>query len=192
MKWATWTGRHRMVVALPVLCVFGVASVTFVQHRDSRPSPVFEVMPTSAPASAAVLRGTGSSETCVSSDGLGHPPRSGRTWVDPRPSGGKALWLPGFNARDCRAVLTRLSTRQAQALASAVEGSSPFPAGAHSCPMDDESSVTAFLTYPGHDEAEVVRVLLSGCGGVTAPGRDIRTRDTGVIAALKPLPDGWR
>ena len=58
--------------------------------------------------------------------------------------------------------------------------------------MDDASAVTVFLSYPGQADAEVVRVFLTGCGGISAPGRDWRAWSDDALAALEPTPRGWQ
>lgn len=159
----------------------------FFTHRDPyRHLPVYATAPASVPATAAASQ----NGVCVSDDGLGDPPSSAHLWVDPNPSGAEALWLPGLNARHCQALLTDLSRSRARSVAQAVMDSRPFPAGNFNCPMDDASGVTVFLTYPDRSRAEVVRVKLAGCGGLTAPGRDLREPGGIGLQALRPFPPG--
>lgn len=182
----------KTLAALAVLALAGaagIAAVAYVHNRDPyRNLPVYATAPTSA--AAAVVAATNG--VCVSSDGLGDPPVSAHLWVDPNPSGAKALWLPGLNARPCRAILIDLSPNQARSFAKAVETSRPYPPGIFNCPADDASSVTVFLSYPDHRQAEVVQVRLAGCGGMTAPGRDFREPGGIGLQALGPFPPGWR
>lgn len=183
-------GRWRLalwLLGLVGLGAAGLAAARLMHHQELPPKPFYAAAPLSAPSYSSPRGG------CGASDGL--PDRSidtpvtGRLWVDPHPVGGVALWLPGMSSRRCLVVLTRLNTEQAEAFADAVEHAPPPPEGMFSCPNDDGSRVTVFLTYQQQREAEAVRILLSGCGGMSAPGRDGR-QPVGVLAALGKPPKG--
>jgi hypothetical protein len=182
-----WLERRRMVVVVPLLCLAAVAAA-LLQRGHAHHSPVFATLPVSAHVADVRTVNHG----CVSSDGLDAPKDAGGFWVDRHPTGGRALWLPGLNAGRCRARLTVLNARQATAFTRAVEQAPPLPSGARLCPMDDESGVTVYLTYRGTPKAEVVRVRLTGCASVGAPGRGARELTPQATSALKPFPDGWR
>lgn len=190
---ATTPGRRArwrvLTVVLALGTAAGIATAAYVHDREPyRNLPVYATAPTSA--EAAVVSATNG--VCVSSDGLGDLRVSAHLWVDPNPRGGKALWLPGLNARPCRALLVDVSPSQARSFAKAVETSRPFPSGIFNCPADDASGVTVFLSYPDHRQAEVVQVRLTGCGGITAPGRDVREPGGVGLRALGAAPPGWR
>jgi hypothetical protein len=131
----------------------------------------------------------GASRACaLPTDGL--PPSGGTTrpWLDPEPTGGEVLWLPGLNSRRCRGVLTPIDRDHAVRIAGAVDAAKPFPPGIYHCPMDDASSATVFLFYAGTKLAELVRIKLGGCGGVSAPGRS--TVEDRFLNELGPGPAG--
>ena len=177
-----------MVLVIPLLCLATVAAAAYVHHRDARHAPVFAILPTSADVAVVQTH----HHNCVASDGLAQSKAGGVVWVDRHPTGGRALWLPGANARRCRARLTVLSAGQAADFARAVEQAPPFPPVATSCPMDDGSGVTVYLTYRGRSKAEVVRVGLTGCVSVSAPGRAERELTPLATNALKPFPAAWQ
>jgi hypothetical protein len=182
---------------LPVglfLAVTAVMGTMVAQHLvdEHKHAPAYAAAPTRAyGAQMEPVRNAprhGARSICSSSDGLGASGGEVRPWLDPHPTGGVALWLPGLNARPCRAVLTALTRSQASAFAVAVDHARPFPSGAWDCAMDDASGVTVFLSYPGRVQAEVVEVALSGCGGLTAPGRS--AVEGAGIGDLGPQPAG--
>ncbi len=164
-----------------------VAAHARAKHHDERSGvPVLAATPTVVP------HPNDKSGVCSASDGLpvqsAETPVGRRLWVGQHPAGGVALWLPGMNSR-CRPVLTRLDAQHAEDFANAVEHASALPQGPFSCPADDNSGVTVFLTYPSQPGAEVVQIGLTGCGGMSAPGRDRRNADA-ALAALGPIPKG--
>ena len=53
------------------------------------------------------------------------------------------IWVPGMNARPCRAALTRLGKGSARALAGAIDAAPLFPRGTFSCPADDGGAAEA-------------------------------------------------
>lgn len=143
------------------------------------------------PVATRVVRHRGAPPTCiVATHGSGAGPSSGTTWLDPRPSGGELLWRPGLNSRHCRASLAVLDAAHARALVAAVDSAPVQAPGRSSCPMDDGSSVTAYLSHPGTAEAEVVTIELRGCQLVAAPGRSVLTTTTALRRALGPPPKG--
>lgn len=179
-------------VALVAIAAVGSGTMLYVHHRDAlQPLPVLAQVPTTVPA--ADVRRVGHATICQVRFSLPGPadPQTveGQLWVDPDPDGGVALWLPGMNASPCRARLTQLSANQATAFADAVEHSQPVPPGTYNCPADDGAAVDVYLTYGGHDRAEVVQVPLGGCGWIGAPGRDDREA-WDVRDALGPTPKG--
>jgi hypothetical protein len=184
------TRRGALTMACLIVLVAVVAVVLVERGQAATGRPVHATPPSSVPATAAVVKHTGHTRLCTSTDGLGDPSGTGRTWLDRDPTGATLLWLPGFNARPCRAALTHLDASGARALAEAVDSTRPFPNGSFSCPADDESAVTAFLSYR-HARSEVVRIRLAGCGGVHAPARDARWLSDAVRHALGPAPAGW-
>jgi len=48
-----------------------------------------------------------------------------------------------------------------------------------------------FFTYPHQATAEVVRLYLSGCPSLTAPGRTGGPLPQSGYAALRPVPAAW-
>ena len=180
--------RARLTVRLPMVLVAGVAVWALVLLLTGGPSasPVFATVPLRpAPVSSA-------DGLCRGTDGLGDPtPGRDRVWVDANPSGATALWLPGLNDRPCVSVTTRLDAAHARALAAAVRSAQPPSPGISNCAADQGASVTVFFTYPGRAKAEVIRLHLGGCGGFSAPRRDLRVLPESGYLALRPAPPPW-
>lgn len=177
---------------LPVglfVAALGVVGALVVQHLvdEHRHAPEYAAAPTHAYGATMEANKNGH-HFCSSSDGLAPSGGDLRPWLDRDPAGGVALWLPGMNARPCRAVLTTLTRSQATAFAEAVDAAKARSSGIYNCPMDDASSVTVFLSYAGQRLAEVVREALLGCGGISAPGRS--GIDGGGLTDLGPQPKG--
>lgn len=165
-------------VALGVVLATSAGGYAYhrAEHHDAAVAsgrPVFEAVPTRAPATEIVHHRICSEVRAAV--GSGPPPAAhGLVWVDPDPVAGVAVWHPGMNTATCRARLTHLSAPQARAFAEAVDRAPAVPAGNYSCPADDASGVTVYLTYPHQRRAEVVGVDLLGCRWIDAPGRAAR------------------
>ena len=121
---------------------------------------------------------------------VGHPLAT----VDPHPSAVTLVWLPGLNQRPCHSERASYGPQLAGRLADDVDRAPAFPPGAFSCPMDDGSSLDLYFAYPGTDRREYVRVDLTGCSAISAPGRAVRRSTEELHRDLAPLvpSDWWR
>jgi hypothetical protein len=115
-----------------------------------------------------------------------------RPWVDADPAAATLVWLPGVWARTCRPAITTLSRDDARTVAKSIRSGTRSLPGISNCGSDDGGRVVVYFTYDGTADAEVVRIALSGCGGVTAPGRGIRSLgDDGTQLLSRHEPTGW-
>jgi hypothetical protein len=113
--------------------------------------------------------------------------------VDTGPSAMTVLWLPGLNARSCRAALVRTGAGKATSLATDVNDATAVPPLArYSCPMSDNAEAELFFSYGPARPAELVTVVLSGCRWIDDPGRDSRSWTTAFTRDLAQLaPPAW-
>lgn len=155
--------RRLLVAALTAAVLLGFAVFLLDLRR-----PVDAMVPSAPPS-------TEGAHACPGRDGLSRVTGFRRPWVDEHPTGAVVLWVPGINAKPCQMFLTRLDSQQAGVLAQAVRTAGAGLHGVVNCPMDDGSSATVYFIYPDRPLAEVVRFELSGCGGLSAPGRTSRT-----------------
>ncbi|MCO5973511.1 hypothetical protein [Actinoallomurus soli] len=98
-----------------------------------------------------------------------------------------------MNQHPCRAELTRGDADSARRLAKDVEAAPKWPSGNFSCPMDDALGAELYFEQSKHATAELVDAQLSGCRGITAPGRSSRwltDRFARDLASIAPAP--WR
>lgn len=180
----------RLAAVVLAVAVAGAGTAEAIhRHRvDSHGAPVLATAPTAAYGARLVSVRNAPGRVCIAHDGLAPSGGPLRPRLDPGPTGGVALWLPGMNARPCRAVLTSLSRSQATAFAAAVDAAKTWPSGRYNCPADDASSVSVFLFYAGRPQAEVVREGLAGCISLTAPGR--ASLEGAGLDDLGPQPKG--
>lgn len=179
-----------IVIAVIMLVAAGAVAVVYLHRQHDRGTPYL----TATPERNVLTLTARAAKVCQSSDGLPTPKLdklAPRVWVDPDPVGGLVLWRPGMNARACKARLQHLDRARARAFADAVEKAPLPPTGVVNCPNDDGAGATVFLSYRGKQNAEVVRIALAGCGGLSAPGR--LARQTGsALTAIGPAPAGIR
>lgn len=103
------------------------------------------------------------------------------------------LWVPGLNARPCRAALTRLDEAEAGALADAINAAPVFPHGTIACPADDGGAADVYLAYDGGASVARVWISLAGCHPVTAQDRWPRKLDASIVRALRAgAPRPWQ
>lgn len=180
-----------LALAVVMLVAAGVVAAVYLFRQHEHGTPYDADKPaTSVVRLTRMAKTAGGPRACRTSDGLPTPSvgrLAPRVWVDSDPIGAVVLWHPStavdkMPARMCRAELTRLDRKRATAFARAVE-KAPLPADAvvscaHAGPV-----ATVFLSYRGRKQAEVVRVVPSCPGSLSAPGRAPRQ----VGDALKPL-----
>lgn len=100
-------------------------------------------------------------------------------------TGATVIWLPGLNS-PCRTATTHLDAAAAVRFVAAVDAARPFPSGPTSCASEDGSNALVYVSHAGTANVQLVIVHLSGCGGLTAPGRT----DTDWKNGRFPLPLG--
>ena len=179
--------------AIALVTVFAAGGFAYHHSRNKGHAeaghgrPVFAAAPDRAPATRFVHRRI-CSEVPPAAASQASAATHGLVWVDPHPDGGIVTWHPGMNSTSCQAALTHLSERQARAFAEAVDRGKRVPPGSYSCPTDDGSGVTVYLTYPHQQGSEVVDVDLEGCRWAGAPGRAARSSDA--VDVLGKVPAG--
>ena len=164
--------RKRSVLALlGALTVVGAACGTTDQPLPAK--PIAEVSP---------------HDCTVASDGATGP----HLTVAPDPRGVTAVWIPGL-AEPCRPVVTHGNQRVASALADDIRNAPNSPLGIFNCPLDTGRRVRLYFAYGDHQPGERADVSLSGCEGISAPGRSGLTATAALgrdLLVIAPLP--WR
>lgn len=177
-----------LVVAVVMLVAALVVAGLYLHRQHDRGTPYRALTPERNVLALTARSG----KACHSPDGLPTPKLdklAPRVWVDPDPISGLVLWRPGAHSRTCKARFTHLDAARAVAFAKAVEAA-PLPSEMDGC-MNIGPAATVFLRYRGQQTAEVVRIELTGCGGLSAPGRD--ARQTGdALKILGAVPAGMR
>jgi hypothetical protein len=192
-------GVGRGIVGLVICSGFLVAACT-----SNTPSPrptAASPAPRQTAASAAVLREAPSvapaavvrHHACtVKSDEFARGPADNTVTLDSHPDGATLVWIPGFGQRPCEAVLREMGAAAATALRDHIMQAPRFPEGVFHCPFSDAVAVAVYFTYDS-DESEYVKIQLSGCAMISAPGRRPRSLTASVQADLRTLaPPAWR
>jgi hypothetical protein len=172
----------RRVIALVV-----VASA--VAGCSSTGAPVRAVPPPVAP-SATTRSYAGGGHACFTPETSPDGRKKGLVSVGRHPSTVVVVWLPELGQEPCRTALTRGNAATARRLAEDVMKAPKFPSGTFNCPND--SGIGARL-YFGHDgTADLADLRLSGCRGISAPGRAAREMTGRLARDLAPIaPSPW-
>lgn len=156
---------------------------------SSTGAPVRAALP-SAPPSATTRSYAGGAHACITPRTSSDDREKGLVSVGRHPSAVVVVWLPGLGQEPCRTALTRGDAATARRLAEDVMKAPKFPSGTFNCPND--SGIGARL-YLGHDgTADLVDLRLSGCRGISAPGRASREMTDRLVRDLAPIaPSPW-
>jgi hypothetical protein len=112
--------------------------------------------------------------------------------VDSHPQAAIAVWKPGLNERNCRAVRTTLTQSDAVTLATDIDRATRFPSGTVNCGSEDGTAVSIYFTY-GHSKSELAEINLGGCAQIGGPRRWGRQLTAAVQRDLARLaPPRWR
>jgi hypothetical protein len=124
---------------------------------------------------------------------ISSPPGTTPPPVLAHPSAVAVVWLPGFNSRACKAVLTRGNAHLASALASDIDGAPVVPnANTYTCPDDDGTGARLYFMY-AHGATQRIDADLGDCSWITDPGDGTRASTPQFredMSTLAPLP--WR
>ena len=102
------------------------------------------------------------------------------------------IWVPGLNARPCRAAMTRIGKSAANALAGAIDAAPLFPKGTFNCPADDGGAADVYFAYRGAPSVARVWISLAGCRPVVMEDRWPRQLDSSIMDLLRAgAPQAW-
>ena len=159
--------------------------------RSGLSAPHSGGIPSKVPQARIVTNGP-----CVLTGG-GRPPGSNGSNtplnVGKNPAFAVVIWVPGLNARPCRAALTRIGKSGARALAGAIDAAPLFPKGTFNCPADDGGAADVYFAYRGAPSVARVWISLAGCRPVVMEDRWPRQLDTTIMDLLRAgAPQAWR
>jgi hypothetical protein len=112
--------------------------------------------------------------------------------VGSHPRAAIAVWKPGLNEKDCRAVLTHLTKSAAVRLAADIDRAKRFPSGKINCGSQDGATASFYFTYD-HSKSQLAEIAFGGCAHIGGPGRWGRQLTAPVqhdLVGLAPAP--WR
>jgi hypothetical protein len=143
---------------------------------------------TDQPLPAKPIAEVSSHDCTVASGGATGP----HLTVDPDPRGVTAVWIPGLEEA-CHPVVTHGNQQMASALADDIRNAPNSPLGIFNCPLDTGQRVRLYFAYGSHQPGERADISLSGCEGITAPGRSGRTATAALGRDLLAIaPPFWR
>jgi hypothetical protein len=167
-----------LAVVVPLLTAIALGVALVVAFGRSSGAPPYKPVADTPPSLPTVNGGTApeTGHFCAPRERLptSLPPRSGVVTISPNPTSVTALWLPGLDPSDCRAVITRGGSALAVELATALDDEPAVGTGIYACPLDDGSSVALYFGYDEGRSSQFVTVALSGCRFVSDPGRKPR------------------
>ena len=170
-----------------------VFAATLLAACGQAPPPVDGAgsLPSKAPPATIMANGA-----CILAGSKGAPTSNGsRTTLEVRtnPRFARVIWVPGLNARPCRAVLSRLGRGEADALATAIDAAPLFPTGTIACPNDDGGAADVYFSYRTAPSVARVWISLAGCRPIAAMDRWPRKLDSSVMDLLRSgAPRAWR
>lgn len=175
-----------MLLALTVLMLLPATS-TAAASMSGHGKPVTRQAPARPPA-ASRRHGACVVHQRSTTPGTTH----GLVWVRRHPTGAVLIWLPGLNAKQCRARRTTADQHRAEALAAAIERAPRVSGRTYACPSDDGTALRLYFEYRHHAD-EYAGVALSGCRWIGAPGRSSRWVTQRMNHQLKAeAPKGWK
>ena len=148
-------------------------------------------IPTQAPRTRIASNGP-----CVLVGGARAPGSNGSNVpleVARNPDYAVVIWVPGLNARPCRAAMTRIGMSEARSLAGAIDAAPLFPKGTFNCPADDGGAADIYFAYRGASPVARVWISLAGCRPVVMEDRWPRQLVSSIMDLLRHgAPQAWR
>ena len=187
-----WCARMNIMRGTSRLAVL-VSTSVLAASCGGAPAPAAKSvgLPTEAPQARIVSTGP-----CLVVGSKGPPAINGsRTPLEigASPRSAVVIWVPGMNARPCRAELTRLGKTQSRALAIAIDAAPLFPSGVLSCPAYDGGAADVYFAYRGTPSVVNVWISLAGCRSVNVLNRWPRRVDSSITDVLRTgAPRAWR